>query len=79
VASALRDAGVDKWVRGEAHASDHAPAWVELKLDTRKADDDAVKRVARSATRKAATKETAAKKIAAKKPPAKKATARKTP
>lgn len=26
----LRDAGVDKWVRGEAGASDHAPAWVTL-------------------------------------------------
>lgn len=26
----LRDAGVDTWVRGQASASDHAPAWVEL-------------------------------------------------
>lgn len=26
----LIDAGVDRWVRGEAGASDHAPAWVEL-------------------------------------------------
>lgn len=26
----LRAAGVDSWVRGEAHASDHAPVWVEL-------------------------------------------------
>ncbi|MEP7050144.1 MAG: exodeoxyribonuclease III [Pseudomonadota bacterium] len=26
----LRKAGVDKWVRGEAHASDHAPAWIEI-------------------------------------------------
>ena len=26
----LRRAGVDRWVRGEANASDHAPAWVEL-------------------------------------------------
>jgi exodeoxyribonuclease-3 len=25
-----RDAGVDRWVRGEPKASDHAPAWVEL-------------------------------------------------
>jgi len=29
-AAQLRDANVDRWVRGEAHASDHAPAWVEL-------------------------------------------------
>lgn len=27
----LRSAGVDKWVRGEEGASDHAPAWIELK------------------------------------------------
>ncbi|GAA4333065.1 exodeoxyribonuclease III [Pigmentiphaga soli] len=29
-ASQLRDAGVDRWVRGEAHASDHAPTWIVL-------------------------------------------------
>jgi exodeoxyribonuclease-3 len=26
----LRDAGVDTWVRGLEHASDHAPAWITL-------------------------------------------------
>jgi exodeoxyribonuclease-3 len=26
----LRSAGVDRWVRGEGHASDHAPVWVEM-------------------------------------------------
>jgi exodeoxyribonuclease III len=26
----VRDGGVDRWVRGEAHASDHAPAWIEI-------------------------------------------------
>ncbi|NQE61458.1 exodeoxyribonuclease III [Caulobacter sp. RHG1] len=26
----LTDAGVDRWVRGEDGASDHAPAWIEL-------------------------------------------------
>ncbi|VXC16111.1 Exodeoxyribonuclease III [Burkholderia sp. 8Y] len=31
LATRLQDAGVDKWVRGEPHASDHAPAWVVLK------------------------------------------------
>ncbi|WP_136476070.1 exodeoxyribonuclease III [Pseudomonas sp. DG56-2] len=30
----LKNAGVDAWVRNEAHASDHAPTWIEL--DTRK-------------------------------------------
>jgi exodeoxyribonuclease-3 len=30
LAPKLLDAGVHKWVRGEAGASDHAPTWVEL-------------------------------------------------
>jgi exodeoxyribonuclease-3 len=30
VAPRLRAAGVDRWVRGEEGASDHAPAWIEL-------------------------------------------------
>lgn len=30
LAPRLRGGGVDRWVRGEEHASDHAPAWVEL-------------------------------------------------
>ena len=29
-AARLRDAGVDRWVRGEPSASDHAPTWVVL-------------------------------------------------
>ncbi|MBE7942543.1 MULTISPECIES: exodeoxyribonuclease III [Ramlibacter] len=32
LAPCLQAAGVDRWVRGEAHASDHAPTWVELDL-----------------------------------------------
>ena len=28
----MTDAGVDKWVRGQPGASDHAPAWVKVKL-----------------------------------------------
>jgi exodeoxyribonuclease-3 len=31
-AKGLQAAGIDRWVRGEAHASDHAPAWVEFEL-----------------------------------------------
>ncbi|MDR5857232.1 exodeoxyribonuclease III [Caballeronia sp. LZ062] len=31
LAPRLQDAGVDTWVRGEPHASDHAPTWVVLK------------------------------------------------
>ncbi len=30
VAGRLSDAGVDRWVRGEEGASDHAPAWIVL-------------------------------------------------
>lgn len=30
VAERLEGSGVDRWVRGEAEASDHAPAWIEL-------------------------------------------------
>ena len=29
-ADRLREAGVDKWARGEEKASDHAPTWIEL-------------------------------------------------
>ena len=29
-AARLNDAGVDRWVRGEEKASDHAPTWIEL-------------------------------------------------
>jgi len=31
LAPRLQDAGVDRWVRGQEHASDHAPTWVLLK------------------------------------------------
>ena len=30
LAPCLQEAGVDRWVRGQEHASDHAPAWVKL-------------------------------------------------
>jgi exodeoxyribonuclease-3 len=30
MAERLVDGGVDRWVRGEENASDHAPAWIEL-------------------------------------------------
>jgi exodeoxyribonuclease III len=31
LAPRLADAGIDRWVRGEPEASDHAPAWIELR------------------------------------------------
>jgi exodeoxyribonuclease III len=33
LAPCLAQSGVDTWVRGEAHASDHAPTWVTVDLD----------------------------------------------
>jgi exodeoxyribonuclease-3 len=36
LAPRLRDAGVDRWVRGEPHASDHAPTWIELDMSARR-------------------------------------------
>jgi exodeoxyribonuclease-3 len=33
LAPRMRAAGVDRWVRGEPQASDHAPAWVELDME----------------------------------------------
>ncbi|WP_110951259.1 DNA ligase D [Pseudomonas bohemica] len=30
LAPRLQDAGVDAWVRGEAHPSDHAPTWIQI-------------------------------------------------
>jgi exodeoxyribonuclease III len=32
LAPCLLEAGVDRWVRGQEHASDHAPTWVKLDL-----------------------------------------------
>jgi len=64
LAPRLKAAGVDRWVRGEDHASDHAPVWVEL-------SDKA------SPVRKTAAKKTPAQKSPAKKTPAKKAVAKK--
>ena len=33
LAPLLTDAGVDRWVRGEDNASDHAPAWITLEMN----------------------------------------------
>ena len=45
LAPRLKAAGVDSWVRGEGHASDHAPVWVDLAEPARK---PAVRKAARS-------------------------------
>jgi exodeoxyribonuclease-3 len=55
LAPALVRAGVDAWVRGQPHASDHAPTWVECdigKLSIRDAPR-AAKAAGRAAARKA--------------------------
>jgi exodeoxyribonuclease III len=36
LAPRLRNAGVDRWVRDRPHASDHAPAWIELDMTVKK-------------------------------------------
>jgi exodeoxyribonuclease-3 len=69
----LLDAGVHTWVRAEAGASDHAPAWIEL-------DVAAAKRSPRKAVAKAAAEASVAKAIrkAAKAPAKRAARTRKT-
>ena len=37
----LQDAGVDRWVRDQEHASDHAPTWLTLKGDASAAAEPA--------------------------------------
>ncbi|MBN3755546.1 exodeoxyribonuclease III [Paraburkholderia sp. Tr-20389] len=66
VTAMMRDAGVDRWVRGEPHASDHAPAWVVLDLG------GAAGGVKKTAVKKSAVKKTAVKKSAVKKSAVKK-------
>jgi exodeoxyribonuclease III len=58
LAPALVAAGVDRWVRGEAGASDHAPTWIEI---------DRAKIATKPARVKVATAKRAAKKAPAKK------------
>ena len=48
----LRDAGVDRWVRGEPSASDHAPTWVALapaEVKTSRAKNPRLAKTARKA------------------------------
>ena len=72
----MRDAGVDKWVRGEEKASDHAPAWVVIDAGGGEPAGTATKAAAKVAT-KVATK--AATKVAAKESVTRKSAARKAP
>jgi exodeoxyribonuclease-3 len=64
LAPRLRDAGVDRWVRGEPHASDHAPTWVLL------ADAPASGRRRTATAKTKAVKRKAVKRKAGKKGPA---------
>jgi exodeoxyribonuclease-3 len=73
----MRDAGVDRWVRGEPHASDHAPTWVVLDLDGRAANAKKTA-VKKTAMKKTAMKKTAMKKTAVKKTAVKKTAVKKT-
>jgi exodeoxyribonuclease III len=81
LAPRLVASGVDRWVRGESGASDHAPTWIELgtarpklakpaakKAPAKKAAKKVAKKAAKQATNKAASKTAVA---ATRKPPAK--------
>ena len=57
VAPRLRDAGVDRWVRGLEKASDHAPTWVTIGPASRKVT--AAKPAAGTAPRRVRTKKPA--------------------
>ena len=48
--STLMEANVDTWVRGRPHASDHAPAWIQLR-------DAGIARLVKTIGRRAATKD----------------------
>lgn len=88
LSSKLVDAGVDRWVRDENHASDHAPTWMSLDMATA-AKGTARKSVAKKAVvkkavaktvvaKKAVTQEAVTQEAVAKKPIAKKAVVKKT-
>ncbi|WP_429300297.1 exodeoxyribonuclease III [Paraburkholderia sp. GAS199] len=57
LAPRLREAGVDRWVRGEPRASDHAPTWIELDMGAKKtAKKTSTKTAAKAATKTAASR-----------------------
>lgn len=58
----LRDANVDRWVRGQVKASDHAPTWIELAEAGGKAAPKRKKAVRKVAKKKAAKKQAVSKK-----------------
>jgi exodeoxyribonuclease-3 len=64
LAPRMVDAGVDKWVRGEARASDHAPTWIELDLGEVPAKKVPAKKVAAKKAPAKTTKAPAAKRRA---------------
>ncbi|GAB6197456.1 exodeoxyribonuclease III [Lysobacter xanthus] len=77
LAPLLHDAGVDRWVRGQAGASDHAPTWIELDTGGAKVARPGTAAKTSGAkkpgvtTKAAATTKTAARKAASEKPAAK--------
>ena len=60
LAPRLHSAGVDRWVRGEPGASDHAPTWIELSdtaaVTTTTSDTRATRTVAKKVAKKPAVK-----------------------
>jgi exodeoxyribonuclease-3 len=50
-ASRVKESGVDAWVRGEPHASDHAPTWIVMQPVARRTSTKRAKRGTKKAVR----------------------------
>ncbi|MCC4605001.1 exodeoxyribonuclease III [Xanthomonas campestris] len=67
LAPGLQDAGVDKWIRALEKASDHAPAWISVRVPDAMIEAGAAAEVVPAASTRAAAKKTAVRKGVSKK------------
>ena len=67
-ASRLKGGGVDRWVRGEPGASDHAPTWIELATAGARSKPTASKTAKRPKAKRTAMKRATVKRASAKRP-----------
>jgi len=65
-AGRLQSAGVDRWVRAEAHPSDHAPAWIDLKSVPKKRKTTPAAKAAPSRKRRVVSRKSASRSKVAK-------------
>jgi exodeoxyribonuclease-3 len=66
LAPRLKDADVDRWVRGQPKASDHAPVWIELSDKPGRKSKPKKKNAANKVAKKPAAKVAKRKKVARK-------------